>query len=58
MDLPYGDIKTWKFATNVGLITSNGPVGHNIMAAEWTHMVSYSPGLIAVSINKDNKETA
>jgi flavin reductase (DIM6/NTAB) family NADH-FMN oxidoreductase RutF len=32
----------------VGLITSDGPHGPNIMAAEWTHHVSYSPGLIAV----------
>ncbi|MBI3034082.1 flavin reductase [Candidatus Woesearchaeota archaeon] len=50
MDLPWGDIKTQKFVTNVGLITSNGPHGNNIMAAEWTHHISYSPGLIAVSI--------
>ncbi len=53
MDLPWGDEKTIKFVTNVGLITSNGPNGHNIQAAEWTHHVSYSPGLIAISIGKD-----
>ncbi len=50
MDLPWGDEKTVKFVTNVGLITSNGPNGHNIMAAEWTHQVSYSPGLIVVCV--------
>ena len=50
MDLPWGDEKTVKFVTNVGLITSYGPNGPNIMAAEWTHQVSYSPGLIAISI--------
>ena len=46
MDLPWGDEKTTKFVTNVGLITSNGPYGYNIIAAEWTHQVSYSPSLI------------
>ena len=51
MDLPWGDEKTKQFVTNVGLITSNGPIGDNIMAAEWTHHISYNPGLIAVCIN-------
>ena len=39
-----------KFITNVGLITSDGPFGANVMACEWTHHVSYHPGLIAVCI--------
>jgi len=52
MDLPYGEDRTKQFVTNVGLITSNGPYGYDIMAAEWTHQVSYSPGLIAVCIGK------
>ena len=56
MDLPWGDEKTVQFITNVGLITSNGPYGNNIMAAEWTHHVSYSPGLIAVCVGH-NKAT-
>src|SRR3989344_1725210 len=56
MDLPWGDEKTVQFITNVGLITSTGPYGDNIMAAEWTHHVSYSPGLIAVCIGL-NKAT-
>jgi flavin reductase (DIM6/NTAB) family NADH-FMN oxidoreductase RutF len=50
MDLPWGSNETTKFATNVGLITSNGPHGNNIMAAEWTHHVSYSPGLVMINI--------
>ena len=50
MDLPWGSEATKQFVTNVGLITSNGPYGHNIMAAEWTHHVSYEPGLIEVCI--------
>ncbi len=50
MDLPWGDEKTRQFITNVGLVTSNGPFGHDIMACEWTHHISYSPGLIAVCI--------
>jgi flavin reductase (DIM6/NTAB) family NADH-FMN oxidoreductase RutF len=51
MDIPWGSDGARKFVTNVGLVTSNGPYGHDIMAAEWTHHVSYSPGLIAVCIN-------
>src|SRR3989338_173370 len=50
MDLPWGDERTVQFITNVGLITSKGHLGHNIMAAEWTHHISYQPGLIAVCI--------
>ena len=50
MDLPWGDEKTKQFVTNVGIITSNGPFGPNVMACEWTHHISYSPGLIAVCI--------
>lgn len=51
MDLPWGDERTKQFVTNVGLITTNGPYGNDIMAAEWTHHVSYKPGLIAICIN-------
>jgi len=50
MDLPWGDERTKQFITNVGLITTDGPYGPNVMACEWTHQVSYSPGLIAVCI--------
>ena len=50
MDLPWGDALSGKFITNVGLITSDGPYGPNVMAAEWTHHISYSPGLIAINI--------
>ncbi len=57
MDLPWGDEKTTKFITNVGLITSDGPHGHNVMAAEWTHHVSYSPGLIAVCLGPGKATT-
>jgi len=45
------DPKSLKFTTNVGLITSNGPHGYNIMACEWTHHVSYSPGIIVACIH-------
>src|SRR6188472_2002827 len=50
MDLTWNDRRTRQFLTNVGLITSDGPYGPNVMAAEWTHYISYSPGLIAVNI--------
>ncbi len=58
MDIPWGSIESRKFTTNVGLITSNGPLGPNVMAAEWTHHISYSPGLVMVNINAQNKATA
>ena len=47
MDLSWNDRKTRQFVTNVGLITSEGPLGPNIMAAEWIHHISYSPSLVA-----------
>ena len=50
MDLKYGNPAREPFVTNVGLITSNGKHGHDVMAAEWTFQISYDPGLIAVSI--------
>ena len=50
MDLPWGDPRSNKFATSIGLVTSNGPHGHDIMDCEWTHHLSYRPGLIAVSL--------
>jgi flavin reductase (DIM6/NTAB) family NADH-FMN oxidoreductase RutF len=50
MDLSWNDRRTRQFLTNVGLITSDGPNGPNVMAAEWTHHISYSPSLIAVNI--------
>ena len=50
MDLKYGNPARHPFVTNVGLITSNGPHGHNVMAAEWTYQISYDPGLIAISV--------
>jgi flavin reductase (DIM6/NTAB) family NADH-FMN oxidoreductase RutF len=50
MDLLWNDRRTRQFVTNVGLITSDGSFGPNIMAAEWTHHISYSPSLIAANI--------
>lgn len=51
MNLPWGDERTKMFVTNLGLITSDGPIGPNMMTAEWTHHISYEPGLIAVCVN-------
>jgi flavin reductase (DIM6/NTAB) family NADH-FMN oxidoreductase RutF len=56
VDLPWNDERSNKFITNVGLITTNGPYGADVMACEWTHHVSYRPGLIAVCIGP-NKAT-
>ncbi len=58
VDIPWGSDEAKAFITNVGLITSTGKLGDNIMAAEWTHHISYSPGMIAVCINKTNQATA
>ncbi len=42
------------FTTSVALITTNGPKGPNVMAAEWTFQVSYDPFLISVHIDPVN----
>ena len=39
------------FATTVGLITTKGRHGENVMAVEWTMQVSYEPMLIAIFIH-------
>ncbi len=39
------------FATTVGLITTDGKHGPNVMAAEWTMQVSYDPMLVAVFVH-------
>jgi flavin reductase (DIM6/NTAB) family NADH-FMN oxidoreductase RutF len=54
LDLPWNDERSNQFITNVGLITSEGPFGPNVMACEWTHHISYHPGLIAVCIRADD----
>ncbi len=50
MDFPWESEFHHKFITNVGLITSNGPNGVDIMAAEWTYLTSYAPAIIVVSV--------
>ncbi len=51
MDIPWGSDIARRFIANVGLITTNGVHGQDIMACEWVHQVSYSPALIAVSVH-------
>ena len=51
MEIPWGSDIAFRFITNVGLVTSNGTHGHNIMACEWTHHLSYKPALVGVSIH-------
>lgn len=53
VDISYMSPQKDKFVTNVGLITTRGSKGDNIMAAEWTHHVSYSPGIIVVCIGSN-----
>ncbi|MFC1656041.1 flavin reductase family protein [Patescibacteria group bacterium] len=50
MDLEWDDRRARQYVANVGLITSNGPNGKNIMSAEWTHYLSYKPALMAVCV--------
>ncbi|MGH2405872.1 MAG: flavin reductase family protein [bacterium] len=40
-----------QFTTGVALITTSGPLGDNVMAAEWTMQVSYEPFLIATFVS-------
>lgn len=40
------------FATTVGLITTKGQHGQNVMAAEWTMQIAYEPMLIAVFVHE------
>ena len=54
MELSWNDRRTRQFLSNVGLITTDGPYGPNVMAAEWTHHVSYSPSLIAINVHGDD----
>jgi len=43
------------FTTSCALITTDGPQGPNVMAAEWTFNVSYNPFLILVAIDPGNR---
>lgn len=51
MDIPWGSDIASQFITNVGLVTSNGLHGQNIMACEWTHHISYNPALLAICVH-------
>lgn len=57
MNIPDGDPRLKKTITNVGLITSNGSYGHNIMACEYTYLFSNEPALIALGV-RPRKATA
>lgn len=51
MEITWGSDIANRFITNVGLVTTNGSHGHNIMACEWTQQLSYRPALIGISLN-------
>lgn len=51
MDILWGSDIANRFITNVGLVTTHGIHGHNIMACEWTHHLSYKPALIGISVH-------
>lgn len=53
MDLLWGDERRNAFVSNVGLITSKDEdKNFNIMSAEWTFQLAYSPTRFGVSIGK------
>ena len=51
MKIPWGSEIANRFITNVGLITTYGDHGHNIMACEWTHHLSYDPALVGIALH-------
>lgn len=53
-NLASGALGSQMFVTNAGLITSNGPMGPNIMTAAWTHHVSYDPPFIMVNLEPED----
>jgi len=55
MELPWNDPRSNKFVTIIGLITSSGSSGTNIMTCEWTHHLSSKPRLVAVSLGPTKK---
>ncbi len=57
MNLSSRDPRLQKAVSNVGLITSNGSFGHNIMACEWTNIFSFEPAMISLGI-RPHKATA
>jgi flavin reductase (DIM6/NTAB) family NADH-FMN oxidoreductase RutF len=54
MDIKHGSEESAMFVTGVGLITTNGRWGHDVMTAEWVHQVSYSPALVMVNVDDSN----
>ena len=57
--MPWGSEGTRALLGNVGLITSRDKNGQaNIMAAEWTNQVSYSPAVFEINIGKGKKTLA
>lgn len=58
LNLEWNDASITRFVTNVGLVTSDGPNGPNVMAAEWTHNVSWAPGLIMINVRDWDATTA
>lgn len=54
MDLLQSSEQKRKFVSNISFITSSGPWGDNIMTAELIQVISFSPGIIAVSVMPGN----
>lgn len=43
------------FTTGISMVTSQGPNGPNVMAAEWAMQISYEPVLIAVFVHEGSQ---
>lgn len=50
VNMPWGSNEAGAFVKNVGLVTTAGPNGPNIMACEWTYQLSYEPAIVGVSV--------
>ncbi|MBI4360170.1 flavin reductase family protein [Candidatus Micrarchaeota archaeon] len=53
MDVAYNDARLQALVHNVGLITTRGPAGDDVMAAEWTHVIAHEPCLVMVHVGKN-----
>ena len=57
MDLAWDDARTRKFTSTLGLITSTGPWGPNIMCAEWSRHISYTPSMLMLNLKPSDATT-
>ncbi|MEM4295600.1 MAG: flavin reductase family protein [Candidatus Anstonellales archaeon] len=54
INMPWEDERARVFVSDIGIISSNGKYGYNLMSCEWTHQISYNPARISISVNKES----